>query len=192
MWKTEPAANAWPAQISRIFYRIRQFLRGFGARVTAQEWAVVQAWLTPEEQALFLRMPIDAQHHSLEVLRTLALQAPVPGELGVAALLHDAGKMAARDAGAYLGLWMRGPIVIMEALAPTLLADLGSPVPSGSPRYALYVQREHPAIGAAWARQAGSNELSCWLIEHHQDKQLCGSIAQQTLLSRLQWADGRN
>ncbi|MBK8049469.1 MAG: HD domain-containing protein [Anaerolineales bacterium] len=184
--------QTWSAQISRIFYRIRQFLRGFGAQVTAQEWAVVQAWLSPPEQALFLRMPSDAQHHSLEVLRTLALKAPVPGELGVAALLHDAGKVAARDAGAYLGLWMRGPIVIIEALTPTLLDELGSPVPSGSLRYALYVQREHPAIGAEWARQAGASELSCWLIEHHQDKQVCGSIAQQTLLARLQWADGRN
>lgn len=184
--------NAYTAHISRILYRIGQFLRGFWAQVTAQEWAVVQAWLTPQEQALFLRMPVDAQHHSLRVLRTLALQGQVQGELGVAALLHDVGKVAARDAGAYLGLWMRGPIVIMEALTPELVVKLASPVPSRSPRYALYVQREHPTIGAIWAQQTGSSELSCWLIAHHQDKHALGTDAQQALLERLQWADGRN
>jgi hypothetical protein len=56
----------------------------------------------------------------------------------------------------------------------------------------LHVQFDHPAIGAAWAREAGCTELTCWLIAHHQDKTLPSSGEKRTLLAALQWADERN
>jgi hypothetical protein len=137
-------------------------------------------------------MPADAQRHSLNVLGTLQAARPVPPDLAAAALLHDVGKVAADDAGAYLGLWLRGPMVLVEAVWPGLLRRLASDRPAPNLRYALFVQEQHPAIGAAWARDAGCSQLTCWLIEHHQDKALTGDEQQCALLARLQAADEAN
>lgn len=200
-------------------YRVGQFLRGWRARLTDADHRLVDGLLAPPAWALFNRMPADAQLHSVRVLRTLQGQGPTPADLAVAALLHDVGKVAAADAGAYLGLWLRGPIVLLEAFAPQWLARLAAPQPSASPRYALYVQLTHAQIGAEWAQAAGCSELTCWLIAHHQDEERGArgegleasstatvpgfttdlgapaprpsSLAPQ-LLTRLQWADGRN
>jgi hypothetical protein len=196
-------ASPW----ARARYRVEQFLYGWRAAVSPQDLACVHAVLDeigPAASALFYRMPPDAQAHSLRVLRTLTADDlcphPLPRDLTAAALLHDAGKVAAADAGAYLGLWMRGPLVLLEKFSPGLLVRWSSPQPSRSVRYAMYVQGAHPAIGAAWAQAAGCSAFTCWLIAHHQDP--IDQIPDGTLpldmstakhyLARLQWADGRN
>ncbi len=220
----EPELRRW----QRARYRVGQFLHGWRASFTDADRRQVAQVLTPAALALFDRMPAAAQAHSGRVLRTLQTSGPTPADLAVAALLHDVGKVAATDAGAYLGLWMRGPVVLLEAFAPALLQRMAAPQPSHSPRYAIHVQLAHPQIGAAWARAAGCSELTCWLIERHQDKMtgargkgrgatslapFCSATettADETighqerdnaprpsplapqLLSRLQWADGRN
>jgi hypothetical protein len=205
----------------RARYRVEQFLRGWRARLADEDRRLIIGVLAPAALALFERMPADAQVHSVRVLHTLQESGPTPADLAVAALLHDAGKVAATDAGAYLGLWMRGPVVLLEAFAPALLQRLAAPRPSPSPRYAIHVQLAHSQIGAAWARAAGCSELTCWLIEHHQNRMKgargegrgatpltassdskmaarecddapCNSQLAPDLLSRLQWADGRN
>jgi hypothetical protein len=175
----------------RTRYRIGQFLHGWRAGVSAQDYARVRQVLGPAT-ALFLRMPLDAQAHSLRVLRTLEAEGEVSPDLAAAALLHDVGKVAATDAGAYLGLWLRGPLVVLEALWPSLLVRLASPEPSASLRYAIYVQAEHPQIGAAWARAEGCTELTCRLIAHHQDSDVAENSPATQTLARLQRADGRN
>lgn len=181
-----------PRRWSRVRYRIKQFWLGVGAALIAEDWALVRATLPPAPRALFERMPVDAQDHSLRVLATLQAQGGVGPELAAAALLHDVGKVAALESGAYLGLWLRGPMVVAEAVAPAVLARLAEPQPSASVRYAVHVQLHHAAIGAQWARAAGCTPLTCWLIEHHQDKRLSGTAEQSTLLARLQAADGAN
>ena len=162
----EDGASRW----RRARYRVGQFLRGWRASLPPAEREEAAQILPPAALALFMRMPADAQAHSVRVLHHVQEDGAAPADLAVAALLHDAGKVAASDAGAYLGLWMRGPVVLLEAFAPALLSRLAAAQPSRSPRYALYVQLMHPQIGAAWARAAGCSELACWLIEHHQDK----------------------
>lgn len=179
----------------RSLYRVSQFFAGWRAVLSPPAPERAAGVLTAQAAALFQRMPADAQAHSLRVLQSLQETGDVPGDLAVAALLHDVGKVAARDAGAYLGLWLRGPIVLVEAWRPALLLRWASATPAPTLRYALYVQLVHPQIGAVWARQAGCSELACWLIEHHQNKMPgvdsppAGALA---LLTRLQWADGRN
>jgi hypothetical protein len=180
---------------NQVRYRIGQFVRGWRAQVSATDRCLAGQVLSPEALALFNRMPADAQAHSLRVLKALRAGGETPSDLSVAALLHDVGKVAATDAGAYLGLWARGPLVLLEAVRPNLVRRWASADPSRSMRYALYVHIEHPRIGAVWAQQAGCNELACWLIEHHQDKAPGGAVTAfgpWILLARLQGADGRN
>lgn len=200
----------------RARYRIAQFINGWRATVTAQDLSLVEQLLSPvgsEAVKLFQRMPVDAQAHSLRVVKALPADGPIPPDLAAAALLHDVGKVAADEAGAYLGLWMRGPVVLLEAWRPDLLVRLASPQPAANLRYALFVHLAHPEIGAAWASAAGCSPLTCWLIAHHQDKyatvDAAGNQPADTAgdtcgcepfdfdsacicLARLQWADGRN
>lgn len=176
----------------KVRYRIHQFVSGLLAGVQEVDETPAVRLLSPNALALFRRMPLDARRHSLRVLHTLAAEAPVPADLAVAALLHDVGKVAAADAGAYLGLWLRGPMVITEAIAPNLLVRLADPQPSSSLRYALYVQLHHPEIGAAWARAAGASDLACWLIAEHQNKTGRTAKPEAELLARLQAADDQN
>jgi hypothetical protein len=141
----------------------------------------------------FQQMPVDAQRHSLNVLASVQADGFTQPEMALAALLHDVGKVAAAESGVSLGLWFRGPLVLLEALWPQALRNLSSPHPSTGWRYLLYVQQEHPRIGAAWAQAAGCPLLSCWLIEHHQDKAVePASDQERCLLLALQQADASN
>lgn len=151
------------------FYRVRQFWWGLTAHLTAEDWELATRTLPPAALALFRRMPTDAQHHSLNVLKTLCREGYTERGLLQAALLHDVGKAAAAESGVQLGLWLRGPLVILESFAPQRLHKLASARPKAGWRYAIYVHLMHPQIGAAWAADAGCCELTCWLIEHHQD-----------------------
>ena len=181
--------------LGQIGYRYSQFVRGLRATVTAGDEALLQATLAPPQLVLFKRMPVDAQRHSLNVLTMLQRAGYHVPSLAVAALLHDVGKVAAADAGRPIGLWLRGPMVILEAFFPWLLSRLASQNPKHGWRYALYVQQQHPQIGAHWAADAGCSALSCWLIAHHQEKHQEMNPAGDKriqLLAALQWADAQN
>ena len=188
-------------------YRLRQFGRGLVASLRRQplrrdEERLVDALLTPAARRLFARQPVDAQRHGLNVLHDLqraardepALRAPA---LQIAALLHDAGKVAAAEAGVPITLWLRGPLVVLEALlnkrAPDRLRAWASDNPQHGWRYALHVHLQHPAIGATWAQAAGCPPLACWLIAHHQNEPPADTPAhRRNLLVALQQADNRN
>jgi hypothetical protein len=183
-----PPLPSW----QRAPYRVGQFLRGLTASVSEAEQRQLDEWLAPAGVTLFTLLPLDAQRHSLNVLQTLLAAGYDVPDLTQAALLHDVGKIAADKAGVRLHLWLRGPIVLTEWLAPETLVRQAVNDPSRGWRYALHVQLDHPAIGAAWAKDAGCSVLTCWLIAHHQDKTLPPSGLQRSLLAALQWADERN
>lgn len=176
----------------QIFYRVRQFWRGFTAKVDAAELESIRPLLTIAAYTLFLRLPVDAQCHSLNVLRDLQQRGTVGSDLAAAALLHDVGKLAAEDAGVRINLWLRGPLVLLKAFAPTIYQRLQSEDEQSGWRYALYVYEAHPQIGAAWANQTGCSELTCWLIAQHQMQLNAQLNKEAALLAELQWADARN
>jgi hypothetical protein len=174
-------------------YRVRQFWRGLNAQVTNADQQRVAAILLPAAMSLFRAMPRDAQRHSLNVLFALEAGGDIPIDLAVAALLHDVGKTTASASGMHLNLWLRGPLVILERLAPTWARRIALDDPRRPWRYALYVHLEHPAIGARLARSAGCSPLACWLIEHHQDEAAEGALDKhRQLLRLLQEADNQN
>jgi len=184
-----PRPRIW----SRARYRLGQFVRGLTATVDLGELRVVAQLLPKPSLARFSRMPLDAQRHSLDVLYTLQKAGYNHPALAAAALLHDVGKLAAEDAGIRLNLWMRGPLVLLRALAPGWVPRLASPDPAQGWRYVLHVHLHHPAIGAAWAEEDGCSELTCWLIAHHQDElDSPPQCYRERLLAALQWADNLN
>lgn len=187
----------------RLFWRIRQFVRGITAHVDADEMLVVAHLLPKAALARFCALPLDAQRHSLNVLYTLYEAGWDDPDLAAAALLHDVGKVAGDAAGVVLSPWLRSALVLLDVLAPNKMADLGADDPTQGWRYLLYVHREHPAMGASWAMQDGCSALSCWLIAHHQDKLDWKKVdwsksdrrtahSQEQLLALLQWADSQN
>jgi hypothetical protein len=177
----------------RIYQRIRQFVRGLSAHVSADEMLVASEVLSKSALARFCQMPLDAQRHSLNVLYTLQDAKCSDPDLAAAALLHDVGKVAGHKAGIDLNPWLRGPLVLLDALAPDLVQQMAVDDPTRGWRYLLHVHLEHPAIGAAWAAEDECSELTCWLIAHHQNP-LTGppSTFREELLVMLQWADRCN
>ena len=177
----------------RIFWRIRQFVRGIFANVDAREMLEVTRALPKAAVCRFCQMPLDGQRHSLNVLYTLQAAGWHDPDLAAAALLHDVGKVAGDAAGIPLSPWIRGPLVLLAALAPAKVGALAADDSAAGWRYLLHVHQKHPAIGAAWAAADGCSALTCWLIEHHQENRN-GKPAQkwEELLAILQWADSRN
>ena len=187
-----PSAAAMPVGWGRrARYRVRQFWQGLAARVSQDEHALAASALPPAALAIFERLPVDAQRHSLNVLVAVRQSGILNADVDAAALLHDAGKLAASDAGVRLGPWLRGPLVLLEAFAPAILRRAAHSDPRLGWRYAVYVHFEHPRLGADWACQAGCSELACWLIRHHQDDpaRVDGDERQRRLLALLHQAD---
>ena len=180
--------------VRRAVYRVGQFWAGLSATVTPDELERARSILGPRALPLFTAMPVDAQRHSLNVLASLGVFARREPDLAVAALLHDAGKTAAQRSGWGLGLWLRGPLVLLEAMLPGVAAAWASADPHHGWRYLLYVQIAHPAIGAAWATAAGCSALACWLIAQHQARldQIEADDTRRRLLAALQRADDEN
>jgi hypothetical protein len=193
MSERSPEVTRPPDWRSLVYYRLRQFFSGVVAQVSTVETQAIEQLLPVAALILFRQMPVDAQRHSLNVLHSLQTTGRVHPALAIAALLHDVGKLAAIQAGIGLTLWWRGPLVLLETFAPSLFYRLAHADPASGWRYLIYVQREHPRIGADWAKKAGCPPLACWLIEHHQQKGLlAASQLEQELLAALQWADGKN
>lgn len=189
------AGQAEARSFRRIARRVRQFVRGVTAAISAEELQAAAAFLPPAGLKRFRQMPVDAQRHSLNVLTTLQHAGWHDPHLAAAALLHDSGKVAAAAAGLTFNAWIRSALVLTDAVAPGLAARLSVDDANGSWRYLLHVHLEHPRIGASWAEADGCSPLTCWLIAHHQEKtgrrqESCEHRAR--LLTALQWADGRN
>jgi hypothetical protein len=168
-------------------YRVRQFASALLARVSPDDLREADEVLPPNAQELFRRLNVLDQRHSLNVMRALRRQGHAEPDLLAAALLHDAGKSAARIAP-----WHRAVIVLSKRFAPGLLAWLSSGEPRGW-RRPFVVHRQHTEIGAEWAAQAGCSALTVSLIRRHQEPLRRAPLdEEERLLVALQRADGVN
>lgn len=167
-------------------YRVRQFFRALAARVSEEELEQVACILTPASLTLFRSMAIQDQRHGLDVCAALRQAGHNNPDLLAAALLHDAGKAAAR-----LPVWQRAVIVLLDRFAPRLLARLsqGEPDRWHSP---FIAHARHPEVGARWAQEAGCSPLTVALIRRHQDQTSNCQTEEDQLLTNLQMADNLN
>jgi hypothetical protein len=164
--------------------RLRQFFAALTARVSQIDLAEADAHLPPGARAMFRRMPRDGQAHALRVLRDLKRAGHDHPSLLAAALLHDAGKSAAR-----VTPLARSFFVMIQRLAPSWLDRLST----AGWRAPLAALRDHARVGAAWARAAGCDELTVSLIARHEDRLDGAKDSQEDrLLRALQAADDRN
>jgi len=167
-------------------YRVGQFFRALTARVSEEEVERAICALTPKAQVLFRCQTIQDQRHALAVYGALRRAGHTNPHLLAAALLHDAGKAAARLSPVH-----RSIIVLLGRLAPSLLARLSQ----GEPRFwnrPFVVHAQHPQTGARWAEEAGCSPLTVALIRRHEEKQIVVQTEQDRLLAVLQAADDAN
>jgi hypothetical protein len=173
----------------RIPYRVRQFLDTL--RTTAlsrQDLEQARAVLTDRQMALFTRLHVSEQAHSMRVMRTLLQQDELHPDLLVAALLHDVGKTCHP-----LYLWERVVIVIARVVFPVQVKVWGSGHPLGW-RRPFVVAEQHPAWGAELVAETGASPLVVSLVRNHQvDLDLVSSdISNDRYLVLLQSADQQN
>ena len=173
--------------LQAALYRVRQFLGALLARVSSEELRQADEVLPPGAQALFRKMSVPDQRHSLNVMRTLRRAGHSEVDLLAAALLHDVGK-----ADAKIHSWHRAIIVLSRRFAPGLLAWLTHGEPRGV-RRPFVIHRQHMEIGAQWAAQAGCSPLTVSLIRRHQEPLRREPVGdEERLLIALQHADGVN
>lgn len=151
--------------------RARHLARRFvGALRPGPPRAADVAWaetaLTPEERALWARMPAHDRRHSIGVARRVD-QALIATEYAgdtrwlAAALLHDVGKL---DAG--LGVFGRVGATLAGGAAGHNMADSWSATRGITRRVGLYLR--HPELGATRIRTAGGREeVAQWAAAHH-------------------------
>lgn len=132
-----------------MIHLVRRFFQSIvdrGPDAAEEDWLL--SLLSEREAALYRQMsPVDRSH----ALRSARCPALADDALRVAAALHDVGKIKAG-----LGTSARVGATVAGAIIPGRLRG----------RWADY--RDHPRLGAALLRDAGSAELTvAWAAEHH-------------------------
>jgi hypothetical protein len=138
-------------------HRVGQFFGHVTARVAPAEAAVADRILPPGGRELFAAMPIADRRHALDVVARLLQAGHDEPELLGAALLHDAAK------GRRMRLWHRVAGVLLERVAPRLLARLASPDPR-SWRHPFHLYLHHAALSADLALAAGCSARTAAFI----------------------------
>lgn len=169
-------------------YRVRQFMRAAGAWLRPpgieEEW--LARWLPARAADLFLAVPRYDQQHALRVFHVLREQGHSDPDLMAAALLHDVGKTVPRSGS--LRLWHRVAVVLMRAVEPDLVRQVGHKATKGW-RRPFYVQQHHAALSARLAREAGCSARTAELIGRHEDPP---ALTDDPLLAALKAADSTN
>jgi hypothetical protein len=168
-------------------YRVRQFALALGASISPERSDTLKEYLEAPQLELFHKMPQVDQQHGLAVFRALQEAGEREKSLLQAGLLHDAGKSLGP-----VRIWHRVIAVLAKALTPQLWETMdGKP---GRWSYPFYVHRQHAALGAELARQAGCSSEVVWLIGHHEDRlqEIQAKGRESKLLAALQVADRTN
>lgn len=172
-----------------VAQRIQQGIYALFAFAREVDYELAERYLNLEQIALFRSMAKSEQLHSLNVLRDVLLQAEqTPGDLAVAALLHDSGKSRK-----HLMVWQKTISVLVRKLLPELDNRLSVDRKLSFWRAPFIVRRHHPKWSGELLSQMKSSDCVIWLVTHH-----AGSVDDwrdhpyHELLVRLQTADDAN
>lgn len=174
----------------RPTYRARQFWLALNGEPDSAHLTRAQSVLSPAQMALFARMQPSEQAHALSVMDKLLAQGEQHPDLLVAALLHDVGKQRYP-----LRPWERVMIVLGKVIFPQLTRRWRASVDTDLDSLPVYqrpfvVAGQHPAWGAAMAKDAGVSPLALALIQNHQEPVPAASESlADSLLRKLQAVD---
>jgi hypothetical protein len=161
-----------------MWWRVVQFFGALTATVRPDELDTVMRYLEPPQMALFQRMTVWDQRHSLDVFARLQANGNQDPDLLRAALLHDVGKSRAR-----VTVWHRVLVVLLAGVRKDWLKRLAA-VESGW-RQPVAAIVWHSAAGASLAADAGCSATVQEYIREHDNPQATGPVLW------LQWADGQ-
>jgi hypothetical protein len=194
-----------------------------GGLTPVDEALVAAILTTPAQRQLFARMSPNDQRHAVAVVRALRRAGYNQPALQQAALLHDVAKSIGQPMihrvlivlleafwpTALQRLGRSGPQRIVTSPDGENAANRSTPnldplsttlrdyplrfASTPGWRRPFIIHAQHPAIGAAWAKEAGCEPMAVNLIARHQDILSAEPIeAAERLLTALQWADNLN
>lgn len=166
--------------------RVRQTVQALFAWIRPVDDTVAEAFLTPDEFALFMRMGRSDRQHHLRVFSRLQAQGHTHPALLTAALLHDVGKTRST-----FTIPHRIAAVLVKKFAPAYFEQWSQGEPA-SWRTAFVVSAQHPVWSAEMMEAVRSDPLSIWLVRHHQDKIYPHNETAARLLEQLQAADDKS
>lgn len=165
-------------------YRAGQLLEALWPRVSSRDRALAHALLEPQALAAFASMPATDQRHAARLCRRMLALCPCDGELAVAALLHDLGKVDRAGRGR-VRLPHRILHVALPRVAPGRWQALANR-PRRGPLHGFYLLRHHADLGAAWARELGVSPRACALIAAHHHGAMAPALAGAVALLRAE------
>ncbi|MFO7169564.1 MAG: hypothetical protein DIU80_016180 [Chloroflexota bacterium] len=162
--------------------RLQQLFAALTASVAPDERALLRATLSPGELALFERMPVFDQRHSLDVYHTLVRAGHRDTGLLKAALLHDCGKVD--DDGRPIPLLYYGLFVVLKRLAPGAYRRAARSGRGVLRPFAVHA--DHDLRSARLIEQAGGCAQAAEILRDY--------AAQRAtpLTAALSWADNQN
>ncbi len=167
-------------EFDRIPYRVGEFFRAVTAKPDPEMARIASKYLSPSLLELFERMSPYDQAHCVAVMNRLLDSGEEDPDLLAAALLHDVGKSKIK-----LSVWYRvAAVLLREKLRFFACKTPGKPL-----CYSVYIQVEHPRIGAEMAKQAGCSDRCARLILYHQEKNPPLEPEERRMVSVLQQAD---
>jgi len=170
--------------LSRIWYRVGQFLGALHVRLEPDELEDIRQVLTSRQLALFEKLAPSEQVHAYRVFQKVREKSLPPKkgahpDLFVAALLHDIGKTRSP-----LRLWERVTIVLGKWLFPKKIRAWGEGSPRGWTR-PFVVAAQHPSWGAEMAGEFGISPLAQSLILYHQEPLITEPRTQEEMLLHI-------
>lgn len=166
---------------------VRRFLRSFFPKLSVGDVEFLRSHLSKQEQILFYRMPRADQRHCIDTAYTVEHNGHQVSKSNLkmlikVALLHDIGKVVAPPSR-MRRVWC----VVLEYILPfmgTFLAKRGKKQTSGKLARAMYIKKEHGALGAELLKDLNWGDVPLQLIEHHHDTPLEKDPPELTLLRR--------
>lgn len=173
----------------RAFHLSRRFVTSLWPAAPADDDdAWVRGILSPDEYALWRRMPNHDRRHSIGVARRVERGLAPTDHAGEArwlevALLHDVGKLDAR-----LGVFGRVGATLAGAAAGHDMAPIWSTKRGITRRVGLYLR--HPELGADHIRLAGGSDVAArWAAAHHDRAAWPGTQIPPSVVAVLHAAD---